>query len=187
MSLSRIHRPLRRLHLSTPAHDRIGPPHPISNIRPVIYDDTVHPPQSSTHPYSLQEFQHARRTHDPLVDYELRWKLHKQQLDTFNHAFWTDVRTHTSFLPVQLHFYYFSLQSNSRFDTGKNVALSALPDTATDLDKEHALTAFYQQWLQQEHATMDAYTDEWRRRNLQEIVLAARVHYYRLLSRLRPS
>jgi len=167
MSLYRIHPPLRRLHLSTPVHDRIGPPHPISNIRPVIYDDTHHPPQSSTHPYSLQEFRHARRTHDLLVDYELRWKLHKQQLDAFNHAFWTD--------------------SNSRFDAGKNAALSALPDTATDLDRERALTAFYQHWLQQEHTTMNAYTDEWRRRNFQEIILAARVHYHRLLSRLRPS
>ena len=84
-------------------------------------------------------------------------------------------------------FFLWSLQSNSRFDAGKNAALSALPDTATDLDRERALTAFYQHWLQQEHTTMDAYTDEWRRRNFQEIILAARVHYHRLLSRLRPS
>ena len=76
------------------------------------------------------------------------------------------------------------MQSNTRFEAGKNDALSALPDTATDLDRENALTGYYQQWLQQERARMDTYTDEWRRRNWQEIMLAARVRYHRLVSRL---
>lgn len=62
----------------------VGPSHPVSNLRPVIYDDALPAPSPKPgHPYSLSEFRGVR-------DYQ--WKLQRQQLDTFNHVFWAEVR-----------------------------------------------------------------------------------------------
>ena len=65
--------------------DLVGPPDPVSNLRPVIYDDAPPlPPSEVRHPYSLREFKGDTR--------EYQWKIQRQELDAFNHAFWTDVR-----------------------------------------------------------------------------------------------
>ena len=75
----------------------VGPPDPVSNLRPVIYDEpegsvegkrrriTVveRTKTSPTHPYSLEEFDG-----DP-ADYS--WRLERKRLDAYNHAFWSDV------------------------------------------------------------------------------------------------
>lgn len=80
-------RPLRLFHSSVPTPNYVGPPDPVSNIRPVLYHD-LDPTsvESPRHPYSLDEF---RRDSDTL---EYQWKLQRQQLDAFNDAFWRDVR-----------------------------------------------------------------------------------------------
>ncbi|KAK7014838.1 hypothetical protein R3P38DRAFT_1414061 [Favolaschia claudopus] len=151
-------RPLcaRCLHSTRPICDRVGPPHPISNMRPMIYDennsDTPAPTSSVNHPYSLHEFDP-----EPTSPYKLQWKLQRQQLDEFHHSFW--------------------LESNTRFERGKEEALARLPAASTALDKERALSEFYRQWLEREHPHTDAYTDEWRQRNAASLILAARVAY----------
>ena len=68
----------------------MGPPDPISNIRPAIYHRED--PSSSTsygdkvqHPYSLKEFTQLENAQDYQVN------LQKTQLDAFDHAFWMDV------------------------------------------------------------------------------------------------
>jgi len=86
------YRCIRLFQFSARNRNRIGPPDPISNIRPVIYDDhPIHRDSRTSpathHPYSLAEFTTTERT----GDYELLWKLHNQQLDSFHHNFWTDV------------------------------------------------------------------------------------------------
>jgi len=70
----------------------VGPPDPISNIRPAIYHQED--PSSSTsygdkvqHPYSLKEFAQLGNAQDYRVN------LQKTQLDAFDHAFWMDVST----------------------------------------------------------------------------------------------
>ncbi|KAJ7111561.1 hypothetical protein C8R43DRAFT_903959 [Mycena crocata] len=141
----------RFLHASRPLCDRVGPPHPISNMRPIIYDDET--PASTSrvdHPYSLHEFDP-----EPSSPYKLQWKLQRQQLDEFHHSFW--------------------LESNTRFERGKDEALSRLPSTATALDKERALSEFYRLWVIQEDSRTGAYTEEWRQRNKSSLILAARV------------
>lgn len=69
----------------------MGPPDPISHIRPAVYQED---PSSSTsygdkvqHPYSLKEFSQAEGAQDYQVN------LQKTQLDAFDHAFWTNVTT----------------------------------------------------------------------------------------------
>ena len=86
---SLILRPLRPFH-SVRASDYVGPPDPVSNIRPVLYDDpvTAHAESRRQHPYALDEF----RDRDDLHALEYQWKLQRQQLDSFNDAFWRDVR-----------------------------------------------------------------------------------------------
>ncbi|PFH54312.1 hypothetical protein AMATHDRAFT_135664 [Amanita thiersii Skay4041] len=157
----------RRIHVQPPRsrrRDLIGPPHPITHLRPVIYDVPPTLPQSTqvNHPYSLTEFTNASEgSHG---DLELQYKLQLHQLDAFNHQFWLD--------------------SNTRFEAAKNAILEALPESASTLDREHALSHFYKQWLVQESERTNAYTREWRKRNLATIILGARVEYQKFCKRL---
>ncbi|TRM63120.1 hypothetical protein BD626DRAFT_557623 [Schizophyllum amplum] len=125
----------RSLHVTARRDDKIGPPHPISNLRPVIYSDAPPASQRLPHPYSLHEFDE-----DPArakTDYDLRWKLARQDLDNFNHNFWLD--------------------SNGRFEAARQEVLAALPTDAPPLDKEDALSEFYRQWVNWEIIQL-----EWR-------------------------
>ena len=77
---------LRLLHTTARAYNLIGPSDSVSNLRPVIYGDApLAPTQKLNHPYSLREFTRNAK------NYDLQWKIQRQQLDTFNHTFWTDV------------------------------------------------------------------------------------------------
>lgn len=89
-------RSVRLLHCSPIRCDLIGPPDPISHIRPVIYDGPTapHKPKlSSTHPFSLYEFDDCPPSDidESLNDMEFQWKLQREQLDIFHQDFWTDV------------------------------------------------------------------------------------------------
>ncbi|KAF7294904.1 hypothetical protein MIND_01028400 [Mycena indigotica] len=154
--------PSRCLHRSCRVlADRVGPPHPISNMRPVVYDDDE--PTSAPrayHPYSLHEFDPTPNT----SPHKLHWKLLRQQNDQFHHEFW--------------------IESNTRFERGKIAALAALPSTATALDKERALSAFYKQWVTQEEPRITRYTEEWRQRNSAALSVAFRAEYQKLTSRV---
>jgi hypothetical protein len=159
----------------------VGPPDPISHLRPVIYDDpslSIQPKQLN-HPYSLAEFSNQECSFE---DLELLYKLQSQHLDAFNHQFWFDV----CWINRQNYICLSSrqLQNNTRFEAAKAMILEALPEYATALDKEHALSNFYGQWMVQESERMDAYTVEWRKRNFALIALAARLEYRRLCKRV---
>ncbi|KAK7054842.1 hypothetical protein VNI00_003305 [Paramarasmius palmivorus] len=160
--LARSH---RLLHASSRvSRDLIGPPDPISNIRPVIYDDVPTPPPPSLlyHPYSLAEFD-PEPTRNESAN-ELHWKLQRKQLDELNHNFWLD--------------------SNLRFEGGKKAVLESLPSSASAIDKEHALSEFYKQWLMQEKPRLDEYDRLYRAKNTEVIILAARAKVDRFKSGL---
>lgn len=81
---STIPRRVRAFRISAVRRDLVGPPDPISNLRPVVYDDAPPaPPSDVRHPYSLREFTGDTR--------EYQWKIQRQQLDAYNQEFWTDV------------------------------------------------------------------------------------------------
>ena len=65
----------------------IGPPDPISNIRPTIFSGRHRRQGGETHPYSLAEFGWED-------DVDLQWRIERERLNTFNHAFWSDVCTY---------------------------------------------------------------------------------------------
>ncbi|GAA5912753.1 hypothetical protein JCM5296_006558 [Sporobolomyces johnsonii] len=108
-----------------PSRDLIGPPCPLSNLRPVYYAPlfpSLHSPSSwsasppssspartSPHPYSLSEFpstslsssrdpaqQRLQRLKHRLHAQDLEWRLTRYRLDAFNQAFWA--RMNTAFL-----------------------------------------------------------------------------------------
>lgn len=83
----------RSLHVSSASRHLVGPNDPISNLRPIIYTDAPTHGQleshASWHPYSLHEFTDSA-PHDHTL--ELQHKLAREQLDAFNHNYWTDVR-----------------------------------------------------------------------------------------------
>lgn len=92
----------RSLHVSSASRHLVGPNDPISNLRPIIYTDVPCTPSPAegrpeshvNHPYSLNEFTDAQAQHDHTL--ELQYKLAREQLDTFNHNYWTDVCRDTS-------------------------------------------------------------------------------------------
>lgn len=168
-------RSLRLLHSSVRTCDYVAPPDPISNIRPILYDDparvTVEPLQ---HPYSLNEF---RDDSDTL---EYQWKLQRQQLDAFNDNFWRDVR----FSPlVSVSFVFICPQSNTRFEVAKADAMNNVSPHATAEQREERLGMFYRKWVLQEATRQVEYNAEWRRRNMEEIALSFRVSYHKLKAR----
>ncbi|KAH9946080.1 uncharacterized protein BXZ73DRAFT_37743 [Epithele typhae] len=147
----------RHLHASLARQHLVGPPDPVSHMRPVIYDDAPPPPPSQVrHPYSLREFTGDTR------EYQL--KMQRQELDAFNESFWRE--------------------SNTRFYAAKDAVLAAFPEDTTAEEREVALSEFYSGWVAQENARLDAYGGSWRRRNWAAIALAARVRYERFWARL---
>jgi len=161
----RIRGSSRNFHVSRQRHDLVAPPHPVSHLRPIIYGDASSQPAPTylRHPYSLSEF--STGTGSTLGDHdELQFLLQRQQMDTFHHSFWLD--------------------NNTRFYAAKEAILNSLPATATARDKEIALSEFYKQWVLQERELTEKYTKEWRRRNYDLILLAVRVQFHRLSTRL---
>jgi len=141
----------------------VGPPDPISHIRPAVYHQED--PSSSTsygdkvqHPYSLKEFTQVESAQDYQVN------LQKTQLDAFDHAFWAD--------------------NNYRFEAAKAAVLDALPESATTQDKEFVLSNFYRDWLSQEGARLEVYNETWRRRALNNLLLDARTQWAKFLSKM---
>ncbi|KAI0302175.1 hypothetical protein BC826DRAFT_987632 [Russula brevipes] len=131
------------------------------------------------HPYSLDEF---RNDADTL---EYQWKLHRQQLDAFNDAFWRDVRLSFLTWRPRCHgsFLTHSVQTNTRFEVAKAATVDGLPPHATAQQREEQLGEFYRSWVLQEATRQEEYNAEWRRRSMQEIKLAARVSFQKLKAR----
>ncbi|GBE81937.1 hypothetical protein BKA93DRAFT_740295 [Sparassis latifolia] len=146
--------PTHQLHVSALRHNLVGPPDPVSHLRPIIYEDAPSTPLTGVHPYSLKEF--AGDTG------EYQWKMQRQELDAYNNAFWTD--------------------SNIRFEAAKSAVLESLPETAPTEDREFALSEFYKRWLMQEQSRQKEYNSQWRKRNWTSIVLGARVRYEKFKS-----
>jgi hypothetical protein len=79
----------RGLHKSRP-HAKgclVGPPDPLSNLRPVVYGGDPEPHPSATGFYTEAELQGTQ--HDP---HEFSLNFAKTQLDALNHGYWADVR-----------------------------------------------------------------------------------------------
>lgn len=102
---------IRLFHASASRRHLVAPPHPVSNMRPVIYEDAPSDPQPPTllpHPYSLFEFS-STTCNDQASNLELQFRLQRQQLDIFHHKFWLDV----SLLPPFMYTipYHFELRA----------------------------------------------------------------------------
>lgn len=164
------HRFIRLLHSTARSCNLVGPPDPISNLRPVLYNNN----QAATelpHPYSLREF-----SGDVVRDHDLQWRLHQQQLDDFSHNFWTDVSANISPI-LQVKALMTWVQSNTRFEAGKRSVLSSLPESSTAIARERALSEFYRGWVQQEVQLQKVYTTEWRARSYDALKYAARIQW----------
>lgn len=78
-------------HMSRTRRELVAPPNLVSHMRPVIYDG---PPSKLRlpylrHPYSLSEFKDGSTR--VLGNYELQFRLLRQQLDSLHQNFWLDV------------------------------------------------------------------------------------------------
>ncbi|WFD31218.1 hypothetical protein MSPP1_002252 [Malassezia sp. CBS 17886] len=127
----------------------VGPPDPVSQLRPVVYASSAGAPAaalSATHPYSLAEFAlpptgvarrlarqgitantylgaHLLRVHAHLESAQLQSRLQSLWLDLFNQRFWTD--------------------NNIRFQNARAAYEAQVPQS-TDLS---ALAPLYHEWL----------------------------------------
>lgn len=71
--------------------DMVGPPDPVSNLRPVVYSWT--PTRMQDHHYSADEFpaftEHTKQGYERM---DIEWNIARGRLDAFNHSFWAEVR-----------------------------------------------------------------------------------------------
>lgn len=77
--------PVMSKRASRPFSILVGPPHPISNLRPVLYNGI--PDQTKTNAYSPNEL----RPNLSLDPTKFQLDLTLQRLDKFNHDFWLNV------------------------------------------------------------------------------------------------
>jgi apoptogenic protein 1 len=189
-SLARVSLPARRaLHSTVARSYLIGPSDPVSNIRHVIYDTQPGESSGATkdhHPYSLREFSDDPHSAASDTDHgRYQWKMHSQQLDALNHRVWAEVRSSAAYLTrSSRRTETLMLQTNTRFEAAKAEVLGSLPANASPEDAEVVLTHFYRHWSVQEADRQAKYSAEWRKRNWENIVLAAKVQYRTLGSRL---
>lgn len=114
--MPKINSSLRRLRTTIqqiPTVDLIGPPDPLSNLRPIFYAPlfpSLHQSTSSptgVHPYSLSEFpipstkqqlssQKLEKYKLLLNSEDIEWRLTRYRVDAFNQQFWS--KTNTAFL-----------------------------------------------------------------------------------------
>ncbi|CAE6516750.1 unnamed protein product [Rhizoctonia solani] len=133
----------------------VGPPDPISNIRPVLRANLTELGLQRAHPYSLSEF-----SRQEVVGYSAS-SLHERHIEAFNHSFWTDVGPINS---QKKRLNYSLLQVNTRFNAARQKILDSHPpvgpgkDTsARDAALEADLAAFYRSWLAEEDSRFRAY------------------------------
>lgn len=85
--MSRILQIHRRIHTSSASLQAlVGPPDPVSHLRPVLYGGSAKLVKTREHPYSLDEFDSKG---PPAL--ELWEKRHLEQTDKFNHDYWAEV------------------------------------------------------------------------------------------------
>jgi hypothetical protein len=80
---------------------------------------------------------------------------------------------------------HISPKNNTRFEAAKQIVLSRIPESSSPLARERALSEFYREWLLQESRRQEVYTSEWRKRNSEAIVLAARVEWRNFQTRIK--
>ncbi|WFD43727.1 hypothetical protein MPSI1_002391 [Malassezia psittaci] len=154
----------------------IGPPDPLSNLRPVVFgvsenggenSSEKHIPPRTSHPYSLTEFslpatrnsqgvlaQYVYRCFDRLEAAQLQTRLQTMWLDQFNQRFWID--------------------NNTRFQRARQEYEAAL-----NLEVEHAsleqVAPFYRAWLATNAARLRNYNHALWAGTAR--VIAAQTHY----------
>lgn len=124
-----------------PSVDLIGPPCPLSNLRPVYYAPlfpSLHSAPSilkNQHPYRLQEFattsegwneqqQRLQQLKRQLHAQDLAWRLTRYRVDQFNQEFWT--RTNTAFLRARDQ--YVAALPRSSSSSSPNSNSTTIPD-----------------------------------------------------------
>lgn len=151
-----------------PSVDLIGPPCPLSNLRPVYYAPlfpSSHSPPSikvNHHPYQLQEFgtpssgaggggggEGLDKLRRQLQAKDLEWRLMRYRLDAFNQQFWS--KTNTAFLLARDR-YVASLPPS----TSPSSSYTTSEQGVKDID----LSPFYAQHLQQTKQVYAAYNRE---------------------------
>jgi hypothetical protein len=76
------------------------------------------------------------------------------------------------------------VQNNVRYYAAKETILASLPESATPLDRENAISEFNTNWYNQEKERVDIYTAEWRKRNAALLRLGAKVEVQKLTFRV---
>jgi len=144
----------------------VAPPHPVSNLRPVLYRSPNSPnTPESRHPYALDEFQGesgaSSRSKEDNDAWEEDWRALEN--DRFNHNFWVDCNTR------------FNAAKQSVIDSHHAMMEgSTIDPEAQGKALEASLSRFYKSWLDQEAENQRSYTMEMYRRNYGGILFSGR-------------
>ncbi|KAF6767522.1 hypothetical protein PSEUBRA_005435 [Kalmanozyma brasiliensis GHG001] len=196
-SASSSSRPRRSARFAArPGADMVGPPDPISNLRPIRYgsafEEVTSPSVSSpsataslSHPYSLQEFTSSSSTLPgtsrapslyferllaKLESAELAHKLRMARADSFNQRFWQE--NNARFIQALGEFRSRTGSSKAVATTGKGNTTNE-QENELDLDSD-SLATFYSAWLKANSARHRAYNRQLWRQTFGDLAPAAR-------------
>ncbi|KIM23988.1 hypothetical protein M408DRAFT_332046 [Serendipita vermifera MAFF 305830] len=153
----------RLIHTAGPL---VGPPHPVSNLRPALYNGV--PDQAKTNAYSPNEL----HSHLPINADKFQLDNALKQLDKLNHDFW--------------------VESNQRFHQSRHAYLEAqkyrlahakTSEERAAMEEEH-LAEFYASWVQTMRPLQHEYTATWLRGQYGSILTAARMNWRHWMKRL---
>jgi hypothetical protein len=152
----------------------VGPPHPLSNLRPALYNG-VRDDQPKTNAYAPNEFQsHVTINPDKFqLDNSLR------SLDKLNHDFWAEVSVRFPIVTLVLT----PNQSNRRFHQQRDAYVNTHKgrlDAATSPEEraameEQVMNEFYGSWVQTMRPIQHEYTTTWLHGQYGGILTAARM------------
>lgn len=159
-------------------HIRVGAPHILSNIRPVVYDaeTKLSVKNAKRHPYALDEFSFAIPQNGPASSTQA-----SMSSDYLDHAFWSSVKF------GQLFLFFVSLhvpQSNRRYQELERSVLATLSTISREEEREATLGKFRHLWLTREAPRQKAYNIDLQQRIWRQISLAALSFVYNLRDKM---
>ncbi|KAL7419798.1 hypothetical protein Q5752_005714 [Cryptotrichosporon argae] len=169
--------------------DLVGPPDPLSNIRPVLYaPSSPARARSSNSPYSSSEFPDASGSDADAARaaLELRLRLHRERVDAANHRFWAGQNANYAAQLARRLDELDAARTRGPAAAAGDAKSVAGEDAETEAEaREEVLATFYRDWQVANRAVQAKWVRQWWADVWTGIKLQGKVHWARATSRAR--